>query len=60
VRYLKNFLVAGDGQDDGQDMVEYGLIVAALVAAGGAAFAAYTGALSTALVDLTNAISAVF
>jgi Flp pilus assembly pilin Flp len=52
--FLKNLLI----EEDGQDMVEYGLVVAGLVAAGALALAAYTGALSTALTDLGNSVTA--
>ena len=47
-------------REDGQDMVEYGVIVAALVVGGFTVFAAYTGALTTAMTDLANAVTAIF
>jgi len=53
--FLKNLLI----EEDGQDMVEYGLVVAGLVAAGALAFAAYTGALTSALTALGNSVTAV-
>jgi Flp pilus assembly pilin Flp len=53
--FLKNLLI----EEDGQDMVEYGLVVAGLVAAGALAFAAYTGALKGALTTLGSSVTAV-
>ena len=52
--FLKNFLI----EEDGQDLVEYGLVVAGVVVAGAAAFAAYTGKLNGALTTLGNAVTA--
>ena len=51
--FLKNFFV----EEDGQDMVEYGLVVAALVVGGIAIFTGYTGALTTAMGDLGAAVT---
>ncbi len=52
--FLKNFFV----EEDGQDMVEYGLVVSLIVAGGITALGFYTGALQTAMTNLGNAISA--
>jgi Flp pilus assembly pilin Flp len=51
--FLKNLLI----EEDGQDMVEYGLVVAAVVVAGVAAFAGYSTKLSAAFVTLETAIT---
>jgi pilus assembly protein Flp/PilA len=50
---LKNLLI----EEDGQDMVEYGLVVAAVVVAGVAAFAGFSGQLSAAFTTLETAIT---
>jgi Flp pilus assembly pilin Flp len=52
--FLKNLLI----EEDGQDMVEYGLVVAAVVVAGVAAFAGYSGKLTSAFSTLEAAITA--
>ncbi len=52
--FLKNFFV----EEDGQDMVEYGLVVSLIVAGGITALGFYTGALSTALTSVGTAIKA--
>lgn len=51
--FVKKFLL----EEDGQDLVEYGLVVAGIVLAGAAAFAAYTGALTGAMTTLGNAVT---
>jgi Flp pilus assembly pilin Flp len=50
--FLKNFLV----EEDGQDLVEYGLVVAGIAVVGAAAFALYTGALTTGWTAVTAAV----
>jgi Flp pilus assembly pilin Flp len=52
--FLKNFLV----EEDGQDLVEYGLVVAGIVVAGAAAFLIYTGALNGAMTALGAKVTA--
>lgn len=51
--FLKNFFI----EEDGQDMVEYGLVVALVIAGGVTAFSAYTGTLQTAFNTLAGAIT---
>jgi len=51
--FLKNFLL----EEDGQDMVEYGLVIAAVVAAGVLAFTAYGTSLSADFTTLEAAIT---
>ena len=50
--FLKNFFV----EEDGQDMVEYGLVVAALVIGGVAIFTGYTGKLTSAMTALGTSV----
>ena len=54
--FLKSFLI----EEDGQDMVEYGLVVAAVVVAGVAVFNTFSTQLGTAFVtvetNITNAL----
>jgi Flp pilus assembly pilin Flp len=49
---LKRFLI----EEDGQDMVEYGLVISLVVAAAGGIMLVYTGGLSTAMSGLATAI----
>jgi Flp pilus assembly pilin Flp len=56
MRFLKNFPF----EEDGQDMVEYGIIVAALVVGGLTVFAAFTGQLTSALSALGTAVGNAF
>jgi Flp pilus assembly pilin Flp len=50
---LKNFLI----EEDGQDLVEYGLVLAAVVAAGVLAFTAYSSTISTGFSSIYTAIA---
>lgn len=54
--FLKNFFV----EEDGQDMVEYGLVIALVVAGGAGIYTVFSGSLNTAFTDLgtkvTNAL----
>ncbi len=52
--FLKNFFV----EEDGQDMVEYGLVISLVVAAAAGIIAVYTGALTTAFGQLKTAVLA--
>lgn len=51
--FLKNFFA----EEDGQDMVEYGLVIALVVAGGAGIYAAFSTQLSTAFTDLGNAVT---
>jgi Flp pilus assembly pilin Flp len=51
--FLRNVLV----DEGGQDLVEYGLVVAGIAVVGAAAFALYTGALTTGWTAVTTAVS---
>jgi Flp pilus assembly pilin Flp len=53
--FLKKFFV----EEDGQGLVEYGLIVAGIAAVGAVALAAYTGTLSAAFTALAASVSGV-
>jgi pilus assembly protein Flp/PilA len=53
---LKNFFV----EEDGQDMVEYGMIIAVLVLGAIAAFTAFGGKISAGLTDLGTSVSDTF
>ena len=52
--FLKNFFV----EEDGQDMVEYGLVISLVVAAAAGIMLVYTGAVSTAFGQMATAIKA--
>ena len=52
--FLKNFFV----EEDGQDMVEYGLVVSLVVAGGLLAIGAYTGVLQAAFTALGATVTA--
>jgi len=53
--FLKNFLI----EEDGQDMVEYGLVIALLVVAVGAAYAAFSTKLTLAFQNLGTDVTTV-
>ena len=53
---LKNFFV----EEDGQDMVEYGMIIAVLVLGAIVAFTAFGGKISTGLGALGTSVSDTF
>ncbi|MBV9503449.1 MAG: Flp family type IVb pilin [Acidobacteriia bacterium] len=53
---LKSFFV----EEDGQDMVEYGMIIAVLVLGAIAAFTAFGGKISTGLTALGTSVSDTF
>ena len=51
--FLKNFFV----EEDGQDMVEYGLVVAGIVLGGAAIMLAYSNSVKAAFVTLQTDIT---
>jgi len=51
--FLKNFFV----EEDGQDMVEYGLVIALVVAGGSGIYLVFQGKLNTAFTNLGTAVS---
>jgi len=51
--FLKNFFI----EEDGQDMVEYGLVISLVVIAGAAGYTAFQGQINTALNTLGTAIT---
>ena len=53
MEFLKNFLI----EEDGQDLVEYGLVIAGLVLAGTAAITIYTGGLGNAMSALGSRVT---